>query len=192
MATPSFPRFFSISSSTSLFFLNFFFNFFLLHFSAFAFINYFFSLLIVTITAMYSYIQKVFKNLVSQSWACVPEMPLRLASVPIFRTASRLAPSRGIPNKKFAHSCFRVIAHRVCIFTSRYFRAPDLLRVTFAPLIYFALYLRSLRPLFSVQVPPPTLHPLSFCPGMREGRGSGLVGGGGYTVHLYSLSPPLK
>ena len=51
----------------------------------------------------------------------------------------RHAPSRRFPQKKFAHYCFRIIAHRVWIFPLLYFRAPDFLCVIFAPLINLAL-----------------------------------------------------
>ena len=52
----------------------------------------------------------------AQSWARVPEMLLRLASVRIFQTASRLR--AHFPKKKFALSWVRVIAHRVSAFAS--------------------------------------------------------------------------
>ena len=50
-----------------------------------------------------------------QSWARVPEKLLRLASVRIFKTASRLASLRRFSGKYFAHSWFCVIVHRVRI-----------------------------------------------------------------------------
>ena len=64
-------------------------------------------------------------NCYGQSWACVPEMLLLLR---IFQTVSGLAYSSRFPQKNFAHSCFRVIGHHVCIFTSRYFHASSSLR----------------------------------------------------------------
>ena len=60
-----------------------------------------------------------------QSWVCVPEMLLRLASVRILQTASRLAFSRTSPKNNFVHSRFRVTTHGVFTFTSRFFRAPN-------------------------------------------------------------------
>ena len=49
-----------------------------------------------------------------------------LTSVCIFQMVLRLESSSMIPpKKKFAHSCFRVIAHCVCTFTSRFFRTPE-------------------------------------------------------------------
>ena len=84
----------------------------------------------------------------NQSWACIPEMPSRLASVCI--------------------SCPWFHWH--------YFRAPDLLRIIFAPLLLTA----------SVQCPG-TPHPLSFLTAKQAcgGGGVGEVWGRGDTQ-----SPP--
>ena len=60
-----------------------------------------------------------------QSWARVTEMLMRLASVRILQTDLRLTSLRTFPKENFAHSRFRVIAHRVFIFTWRFFRAPN-------------------------------------------------------------------
>ena len=67
-------------------------------------------------------------NCYGRSWVCVPEMLSRHASVRIFQTVSRLAYLSRFSKKNFAHSCFCVIGHHVCIFTSRYFHASSSLR----------------------------------------------------------------
>ena len=57
------------------------------------------------------------------SWARVPEKLLRLASVRIFKTASRLASLRRFPGKYFAHYWFCVIVH--CVRILRCFGASE-------------------------------------------------------------------
>ena len=104
-----------------------------------------------------------------------PKMLLRLWP---FSKASRLASSCRFPLQKFVHYCCRDVAHRVCIFTSRYIRAPDLLRVVFAPLIFAT----------PASVLPSDWRLIQVC-GNREGNVGGTwvkrVGGGVETL------PPL-